>query len=249
VVRPHLVIPILNHGDTISAVVRSLAPYDLPCLIVDDGSDARTGAILDRLAAELDWVSVHHEPRNRGKGAALRLGFRLAAEQGASHVIHLDADGQHDVSDVPRFVSAMRDDPEALVLGVPVFDQSVPRFRLYSRQLSRLIVWGCTLSFAIRDPLCGFRGIPLGTTLRILEDDPIGDHMEFEPGLTVRLHWQGVPIISIPTRVTYYAGGLSHFDAVRDTLRMARLYARLGLESIGRLPAAFSHTTRRPESR
>lgn len=233
--RPHLLIPIYDHGDTIATVVRSLEPYALPCLIVDDGSAAATRDELDRLARAYDWVAVHHCAANRGKGAALRLGFQLAAERGASHVIHLDADGQHDAADIPRFLAAMRDAPSALVLGEPIFDASAPRYRLYSRQLSRVIVWACTLSLAIRDPLCGFRGVPLAAALAVLARDPIGDHMELEPGLAVLLYWHGVPVVNVPTRVVYRPDGLSHFDGVRDTLRMARLYARL---LVGMLPRA-----------
>ncbi len=234
--RPHLLIPIYDHGETIGEVVRSLERFALPCLIVDDGSGAATRAELEGLARDLDWVSVHRQPVNRGKGAALRLGFQLAAQRGATHVIHLDADGQHDLADIPRFLAAMRAAPRALVLGAPLFDASAPRFRLYSRQLSRAIVWLCTLSFAVRDPLCGFRGVPLGAALAVLARDPIGDHMELEPGLAVLLCWEGLPIVNLPTRVVYRPGGLSHFDAVRDTLRMARLYARLLAGMITRAP-------------
>jgi glycosyltransferase involved in cell wall biosynthesis len=234
--RPHLLIPIYDHGETIGEVIRALQRFALPCLIVDDGSAAKTRAVLDEIEREHDWVTVHHCPQNRGKGAALRLGFELAARRGATHVVHLDADGQHDAADVPRFVAAMRADPRALVLGEPIFDASAPRYRLYSRQLSRFIIWLCTLSLAIRDPLCGFRGVPLAAALAALARDPIGDHMELEPGLTVLLYWAGVPIVNIPTRVVYRAGGLSHFDAVRDTLRMARLYARLLVRMVPRAP-------------
>jgi len=234
--RPHLLIPIYDHGATIADVVRSLARFDLPCLIIDDGSGEATRAVLDQVEREHDWVTVHHCPANRGKGAALRLGFSLAAQRGASHVIHLDADGQHDVDDIPRFLEMMRADPRALVLGEPIFDSSAPRFRLYARQLSRGIVWLCTLSFAIRDPLCGFRGVPLAAALAVLARDPIGDRMELEPGLTVLLYWEGLPVVNVPTRIVYRPGGLSHFDALRDTGRMACLYARLLARMVPRAP-------------
>ncbi len=226
-IRPWILIPIYEHGATIGGIVGELAGFGLPCLIVDDGSSAPTRAVLDDLAATHDWVRLERLPSNRGKGAALRHGFRLARAAGATHVIHLDADGQHDIGDVPRFVAAIGDDPDALILGKPIFDESVPASRLYGRQFSRWSVWLCTRSFAIDDPLCGFRAVPLDATLAAIENENLGDRMQFEPGLAVVCHWVGMPIRNLPTRVRYVPGGLSHFDAVRDTLRMARLYTRL----------------------
>lgn len=226
-VQPWFLIPIYDHGATVGAVVDALAAYELPCLIVDDGSGPCTRAALAEIAARQPWVRVERVDTNTGKGAALRRGFRVAHAAGATHVVHLDADGQHDIADVPRFLAAIRDEPEALILGKPIFDDSVPRSRLYGRQLSRWSVWLCTGSFAIDDPLCGFRAVPLATTLAAIEGEDLGDRMEFEPGLAVLCHWAGTPIRNLPTRVRYTPGGLSHFDAWRDTLRMARLYVRL----------------------
>ena len=86
-----------------------------------------------------------------------------------SHVLQLDADGQHRAADVPKFIEAARARPDALVLGTPVFDDSVPWHRLYGRKLSQVIVWLETASRAVRDPLCGFRCIPLAATLSLLD--------------------------------------------------------------------------------
>ncbi len=237
---PWILIPIYDHGETIAGVVEDLAGVGLPCLIVDDGSGACTAQVLAELERRYEWLRVERFAVNRGKGVALREGFRLARASGASHVIHLDADGQHEIADVARFVSAIRQDPRALVLGKPIFDESVPASRLYGRQLSRAIVWLCTLSFAIDDPLCGFRAIPLESTLEVLATEALGDRMEFEPGLTVILYWAGVPVRNLPTKVRYHEGGVSHFDATRDTVRMARLYARLLLRTLPRVPRLLS---------
>ncbi len=235
-VKPWLLIPIFDHGRTIGGVVDELAQHGLPCLIVDDGSGPATRDVLAALAQRHRWLRVERLERNSGKGAALRHGFRSARAAGATHVIHLDADGQHEIADVRRFADAIREDPDALILGKPIFDGSVPRLRLYSRQLSRGIVWLCTLSFAIDDPLCGFRAVPLAATLRALERESLGDRMEFEPGLTVVLYWAGMRVRNLPTKVRYHEGGLSHFDALRDTLRMARLYCSLMLRAVPRIP-------------
>jgi glycosyltransferase involved in cell wall biosynthesis len=235
-VKPWLVIPCFDHGEALRGVVASLARFGLPGLVVDDGSGAATQEILAALAAEHPWLEVHRQEANRGKGAAAAAGYRLAAARGASHALQLDADGQHHAADVPRFLDAMAKHPEALVLGEPIFDASVPRSRLYGRQLSRALVWLFTLSFAIRDPLCGFRGIPLAATLALLGRQRLGERMDFDPELAVRLYWEGLEIVSVPTRVQYPPGGLSHFDVVWDDLRLAGLYLRLAGGMLRRLP-------------
>lgn len=230
-----VVIPCYEHGRTAGRVVEALAPSGLPCLVVDDGSGPATREALEGLEKRLSHVEVLRLPENRGKGAALKAGFRAAAARGWEGAIHLDADGQHDPADVPRFAAAMRAAPGALVLGVPVFDASVPRARLLARQLSRGLVWAACLSRVVPDPLCGFRGVPLAATLALMGRVRTGDHMEFEPELAVRLVWEGVPVVALPTRVVYPRGGLSHFSLARDYPRLAWLYLRL---LAGMLPRA-----------
>ncbi len=228
--RPCLVIPIFDHGDTIAGVVESLTALRLPCIIVDDGSGEATRQELDRIEALHSWVEVERHPRNLGRGAALRTGYRAAALRGMTHVVQLDADGQHAATDVPRFLEVAQARPEALVLGVPVFDESVPWVRLHGRKLSRIIVWIETLSTAVRDPLCGFRCIPLAVTVPLLDRKQMGDRMDFDPELTVRLVRAGVPVVNVPTAVCYPEDGISHFRLVRDNLRIAWAYLRLAVD-------------------
>jgi len=234
--RVCLLIPNFDHGEQIIPVVKSLESHGLECLVVDDGSGERTRGFLDRLSREHAWLSVHTRERNGGRGAALMTGYRVARDRGFSHVIQLDADGQHNSDDIPRFLEEISRDPDALILGAPIFDASAPRSRLYGRQLSRLMVWIATLSFDIVDPLCGFRAIPLKAALELMDAVELGDHMEFDPELLIHLHRRGVPIRSVPTRVVYAAGGLSHFDPLRDNVRMTRLYARSFFQMFGLVP-------------
>jgi glycosyltransferase involved in cell wall biosynthesis len=225
--KPCVLVPIYDHGATIGHVLDGLAGSGLPILLVDDGSGEETSAAIARAAAPYPQVQRLRHARNLGRGAALRTGYRAAAERGFTHAVQLDADAQHDPADVPRFVEAAAKDPEALVLGRPVFDESVERARLWGRQLSRVWVWIETASFAIADPLCGYRCMPLRATLEILETEPCGDHMEFDTEIAVRLVWRGAPVVNIPTRVRYYAEGISHFDLLRDNVRISRMHARL----------------------
>ncbi len=102
---------------------------------------------------------------NGGKGAAVKTGLALARELGFTHALQVDADAQHDLDDVPRFLEAARSRPEALVLGAPVFDGSAPRSRLRARQIT--IFWTSFEAGAgvITDPMCGFRVYPVGAAL------------------------------------------------------------------------------------
>ncbi len=240
--NPCLLIPIYDHGREIGAVVESLARFDTKCFVVDDGSAPPTRAVLRELEKVHPWVEVQRRERNGGRGAALKTGYRLARSRGFSHAVQLDADGQHAAGDVPRFLAEIERHQGALILGAPVFDASVPRARLYGRQLSRAMVWLSTLSLDVSDPLCGFRGIPLAPTLELLDARPTGDHMEFDPQLVILLCWRGVPVRNLPTRVVYAEGGLSHFDMLRDNARMTGLY----LQSLaGMLPRAPRLVARR----
>lgn len=224
---PCLLIPIFDHASTIRRVVESLASEKLPLLIVDDGSGPSTRAVLDRIVRDFDWVEVRHHVANQGKGAALVTGYRIANERGFTHVVQLDADAQHDADDVGRFLAEARAHPQGLVLGDPIFDGDAPKSRLYGRKLSVGMVWLATLSRAIRDPLCGFRCVPLAPVMPLLDRVSMGRHMDFEPELAVRLVWSGVSVVNVTTRVRYYPFGLSHFDLVWDDLRLAWLYSRL----------------------
>lgn len=233
-----LVIPIYDHGSTIGAVVESLAAFGMQCLLVDDGSSEPTRREIDRVQAIQPWVTVERHPRNLGRGVALRGAYRAAAARGMTHVVQLDADGQHFAADVPRFLEAARTRPDALVLGAPIFDDSVPWIRLHGRKLSRWIVRLETLSTSVDDPLCGFRCIPLAPTLAVIDGARMGDRMDFDPELVVRLVRTGVPVVNLPTPVRYPEGGISHFRMVEDNLRIAWAYARLAVAGSWRARAA-----------
>jgi glycosyltransferase involved in cell wall biosynthesis len=248
--EPAALIPIYNHGDAIASVVVPLRAHGLACRIVDDGSDAHTRSKLDELRARFTDVEVEHLPRNLGKGAAMARGLEWLAEQGFTHALTLDADGQHDTRDVPAFVDAARAHPEALILGAPVFSADVPKSRLHGRRISRFWVHVETLSSAIADPLCGFRCYPLAPTTTLLRERAMGTRMAFDPEIAVRLVWAGVPVINIQTRVTYPRDGSSHFRMIADNARISWMHTRLLFGMMWRLPSLLaSRPLPRVESR
>ena len=233
---PCAVVPIYNHGRTIAATANALAGHGLPVLIVDDGSNAETRAILDSLVAGRDDLHLIRLATNGGKGAALSAGFTAASDAGYSHVLQIDADGQHDTADVPRFLAEAEAAPDAMVCGRPIYDDSVPRARLYGRYLTHVCVWAETLSFAIQDSMCGYRLYPLDATRAEIARKPLPTRMDFDTEIAVRLFWRGVPVRNLPTRVIYPENGLSHFRMWRDNARITAMHTRLLLGMLPRAP-------------
>lgn len=234
--NPCLLIPIYNHGSTIRATVERVAAFNLAIIIVDDGSDACTRSVLSALAADQPLVRLFHLPVNGGKGAAVMHGMREARRNGFSHALQIDADGQHDTDDVPRFLEAGAQHPESVICGQPIYDQSVPKGRLYGRYITHFWVWVETLSFAIGDSMCGFRLYPLAATGALIDSIKLPTRMDFDTAIVVRLAWKGLSFINLPTRVTYPQNGVSHFDMWRDNLRITTMHTRLFFAMLPRLP-------------
>jgi glycosyltransferase involved in cell wall biosynthesis len=238
VFRPCVVIPVYNHEHAVGAVVGQVLAHGLPCILVDDGSSPECAAVLDRLAAaEPGRVMLERHAVNQGKGGAVLTGFARAGRDGYSHVLQVDADGQHDVGDIDRFIERGRASPHAVVAGCPVYDESVPALRLYARYLTHVWVWINTLSFAIRDSMCGFRVYPVAPVLALARRRKLGLRMNFDIEILVRLYWDGVDIVNLPTKVGYPSDGVSHFKAWTDNVLITRLHVALFFGMLPRIPA------------
>jgi glycosyltransferase involved in cell wall biosynthesis len=233
---PCALIPIYNHKGTIVRTVRALRAQNLPVLIVDDGSDAATRAVIDAIIDDADDIRLLRLPQNQGKGAALVAGLLAAREAGYTHALQIDADGQHDTSDATRFIDAARQHPLAMICGRAVYDDSVPKARLYGRYLTHVCVWIETLSLAIDDSMCGYRLYPLEETCAEIARAPLPARMDFDTEIAVRLVWRGVPVRNLPTRVIYPPDGLSHFHMLHDNVRMTAMHTRLLLGMLPRMP-------------
>ncbi|MGV4201589.1 glycosyltransferase family 2 protein [Citrobacter murliniae] len=234
---PCVLIPCYNHGAMMSRVLARLQPFDLPCIVVDDGSNDATRDELARLAAENSNLTLIRLPVNAGKGAAVLRGMQAAADAGFSHAVQVDADGQHDIEDIPRLLALAKEHPTALISGQPIYDGSIPRSRLYGRWVTHVWVWIETLSLQLKDSMCGFRVYPVAPTLQLAQRVTLGKRMDFDTEVMVRLYWQGNTSYFIPTRVTYPLDGLSHFDALKDNLRISRMHTRLFFGMLPRIPS------------
>jgi len=225
--NPCFVVPVYNHGKPLPAVVNHLRQYRLPCLLIDDGSAPDCAAVIETIVRQEPWTSVLTHDQNCGKGAAIKTGLRNAKARGYSHLFQIDADGQHQLDDVPRFLEQARKHPYCVIIGQPVFDQSIPRIRYYSRYLTHIWVWINTVSFKLKDTMCGFRIYPVSIVCDYVNHHHTGDHMEFDIEILVKLFRQQVCIESLLTSVNYPEDGVSHFRFCKDNALISRMHAGL----------------------
>ncbi len=231
------IVPVFDHQEAVGAVIHGLCAAHLPCIVIDDGSGAGCARVLDELARTLPGVMLLRRTRNGGKGAAVSDGLRAAWGAGFTHALQVDADGQHELADIPLFLAKAAAHPGEVICGRPRFDASMPRTRYYLRYLTHFFVWLNTLSLDIHDSMCGFRLYPLVGMIELLDTERMGLRMDFDIEVLVRLHWRGVPMRWIPTRVQYPTDGISHFRLLLDNALITRLHARLFFGMLLRLPS------------
>jgi glycosyltransferase involved in cell wall biosynthesis len=233
--NPCALVPTYDNPDTIGPVVDRVRTWLPDVIVVDDGS-REPGRQAVQALASTPRVHVHRRGKNGGKGAAVKDGFRIAHGLDFTHALQIDADGQHQLEDIPRFLEAARAQPWALILGAPLFDASAPKARLIGRQITRF--WANLETYGkrvIQDPMCGFRVYPLDAAIRA---DAKGNAMDFDPEIAVRMVWGQTPVVNLPTRIRYLtreAGGVSHFRRVRDDALISWMHTRLMLGAILRL--------------
>ncbi|MGF1755268.1 glycosyltransferase family 2 protein [Vibrio makurazakiensis] len=228
-------IPCYNHGSTVQSVIQSLQCFGLPVILIDDGSDENTKLCLAD-AEKLDKVSLVTLPENQGKGSAVKAGIRKAHELGCTHAIQIDADGQHDLEALPKLMTMSEQNPDDVISGRPIYDDSVPKSRLYGRYITHVWVWIETLSLSIRDSMCGFRAYPVVKTLETINRYNIGSRMDFDTEILVRMYWDDCETQFVETRVIYPEGGISHFDALWDNVKISWMHTRLFFGMLPRIP-------------
>lgn len=241
--RPAILIPCYNHGTTLKALLSSLAYLNLPCLIVDDGSDEATKECIKVTIEAFPKTQLLTREKNGGKGAAVMDGASYLTERNFTHFLQIDADGQHDARDAVKLLELAEAHPEDVISGRPIYDESVPKKRLYGRYITHFWVWVETLSFEIKDSMCGFRVYPLKSFQALATKHKFGLGMDFDVDVMVRLFWHGVHFHFIPTAVRYPQDGISHFDLVGDNIKIAKMHSRLFFESLLHIPARLTRSS------
>ena len=220
------IVPTYDNPETIRSVVERIRIHLSDVLVVDDGSAAECREACRRL--ERDGLArVFRLEKNSGKGAAVRHGFNEAEKAGFSHAFQIDADGQHDLEQIPVFLQAARQDLLSAVFGAPVYDESAPRIRRAGREITRFWVDLEVGHGVITDAMIGFRIYPIAEVQALALTD---DRMSFDVQAAVLLAWARVKVVNLPVGVRYLSaeeGGLSHFRPVVDNLRLSWLHCRL----------------------
>ncbi|MCB9689253.1 MAG: glycosyltransferase family 2 protein [Alphaproteobacteria bacterium] len=223
-VRPLVVVPVRNNAGTIGEVVRGCLAHTADVLVVDDGSTDRSGEL-----AQAEGARVVRHRVNLGKGAALHTALLDAAEHGYSHIVALDADGQHLPSELPAFLAAVAARPSAIVAGCRD-GASMPRGARGARANSNFWTWVETGRW-VGDTQCGYRAYPVRETLLL---GLVPSRYQWEVEVLVRAIWSAVPVVDLPCAVYYPPAGerVSSYRKVVDTARVTWLNVQLVLERI-----------------
>ena len=228
--KTHLVlIPSYNTGTKLlETVAEARQCWPNVCVVIDGSTDCSDEKLLE-------WNRLHQtvcilqSAANGGKGSAVLSGLQVAAAGGFTHALVMDADGQHSAMTIPHFMALSKDNPDAMILGVPVFERTAPRARVMGRRVSNGLA-KLETSGAIGDSLFGFRVYPIEPLITVMVGSRWMRRFDFDVEVAVRLSWRGVRAINVPAAVRYFRreeGGVSHFRYGRDNLLLAGMHARL----------------------
>ncbi len=237
--KPLVLIPSYNTGRILPRTVAEVLAQWPEVWVVMDGCTDDSGALLKPLLEAHAGLRVISIPKNGGKGAAVLHGTRLAQEAGFTHVLTIDADGQHPAEDIPHFLELAKQHPEAAMMGCPIFGPEAPQLRVQGRKISNGWTNIETLGWGVPDSLFGMRLYPVPALLSAFRGTIWARRFDYDTEISVRLAWQGVPMIAVPTKVRYLTaeeGGVSQFRYFRDNAVLTWMHFRLLLGFLWRIP-------------
>jgi glycosyltransferase involved in cell wall biosynthesis len=213
-----VLIPTYNNAGTLEKVLNGVLCYTSNVIVVNDGSTDSTRKIL----LNFSHIEVIHQPTNKGKGIALRTGFKAALNKGYEYVITIDSDGQHNVDDLPKFIDSIDINPGSIIIGSRNMQQkNIPGKSSFGHRFSNF--WfRVETGIHLPDTQSGYRLYPV----RELKNTKYYTHkFEFEIEVLVRAAWNGIPITSVPVSVYYAPDGerVSHFRPFKDFFRISVL--------------------------
>ena len=222
-----LTIPAYNNAGTIADVITKASDTGYDVLVVNDGSTDKTKEAIK----DLDVFNVDHT-ENIGKGAAILTGLRWAKKHNYSHIITIDADGQHNPSEVVRFVPKIEENPLSMIVGTRDFSsKDVPKSSRVGRKLSNFCL-KLACGTTVPDSQSGFRAYPVDAILKL---NLTATGYNFEIEVLAKAVWARISLNSIDISVHYSAATreASHFKPIWDNIRIANSYAKLILRRLG----------------
>lgn len=222
-----VLIPTYNNGGTVADVLRDVLQYTTQVIVVNDGSTDNTAELLKGFP---QVRVVTHSP-NKGKGMALRTGFKEAVKLGYHHAITLDSDGQHYAKDVVQFLTWLEAEPNSLLIGARNMDQeNVPGKSSFGNRFSNFWFWVNT-GIRLEDTQSGYRSYPVS---KLAHKKYFTTKYEFEIEVIVRASWSGIAVRGVPVSVYYPKPEerVSHFRPGKDFTRISILNTVLVLISV-----------------
>ncbi len=213
-----VIVPTYNNAGTLAQVLSSVLEYTDRVIVVNDGSTDGTSGILDGFP---QIVRVQY-PRNKGKGKALRIGFKKATELGYDYTITIDSDGQHFAKDLPAFLATLDTEKRAVVIGSRnLHSENMPGKNTFANKFSNFWFYVET-GLKAPDTQSGYRLYPLYLMKNVIF---FGTRYEFEVEVLVRCAWKGIKISWIPVTVYYppREERISHFRPGPDFSRISVL--------------------------
>lgn len=215
-------IPFYNHPNKINELCEALKKYNLEILIVNDGSNEESSKIINAI----DGVKILNLAQNMGKGAAIKAGVKFLLENDFTHALQLDADMQHNILDIPKFLKQSEDNENSLICGSPVYDDSAPKSRMLGRKLTNFWIYINTFGGLKDDGMCGFRLYPIKLLKNIFADTK-GNKMDFDIEILVRAYWAKINFKWIKTKVKYEPSNISHFKSFEDNYLISSMHTRM----------------------
>ena len=234
--RPIIIIPSYNTGAALlESTVLDALHQEVPVKVVVDGSTDGSDAVLETLLGEYPNLSVLRKQQNTGKGGALLEAVAAALEEGYTHALVMDSDGQHPAGMIKPMLELSTRNPDAIVMGQPVFGKDAPLARVIGRKLTSFWTSIETLWSGLGDTLFGMRVYPLKPMAEAFGQTSFARGFEFDPEIAVRMVWSGCRPVRIDVPVKYLSreqGGISHFHYLRDNAKLTLLHFRLMPELI-----------------
>lgn len=212
-----VIIPTYNNERTLKRVINGVLKYTKHIIVINDGATDSTPELLQ---AYQDVEQVHF-PENRGKGVALREGFKKAYALGYSYAITIDSDGQHYPEDLETFINDIEENPGCLLIGDRNMTQEgIPKKSSFGNNFSNF--WfKFETGVKLTDTQSGYRLYPLKhlANLRYYTNK-----FEFEIEVIVRASWKGITVKNVPIQVLYdESERVTHFRPIKDFTRISIL--------------------------